>query len=75
MDISKALGQLGVGLSRVLRYSYGGFLVVAFAALLNPGDAKPVLDAMGWKLAGITALVIGAGVYATHRHLLTSKWV
>ena len=70
MDIGEALDKLGIRLSRLLRYSYGGFLLLGFAALLNPTDAKPVLDAMGWELAALSAIAVGAGIYATHRSVV-----
>lgn len=66
MAVDKAIATLGVELSRLLRYSYGGFLFIAFAAFLNPMGLKAAL-ALSWQLAALTALVVGAGLYAAHR--------
>ena len=66
----KTLETLGIGLSRLLRYSYGGFLLIVFASLLDHDTTKPTLDAMSWQLASLAAVVVGAGLYATHRAIV-----
>jgi hypothetical protein len=70
MDVGDAVQRLGIGLSRLLRYSYGGFLLIVLAAVLNPADTQIVLAAMGWELAALSAIVVGAGIYATHRSVV-----
>lgn len=58
---------LGIGLSRLLRYSYGGFLLIALASVVAPIHTHNVLHTIPWELAALSALVIGAGIYAVHR--------
>src|SRR6266849_3265549 len=58
------------GVSRLLRYSYGGFLLAVIASLADQKHTKWVVDTLGWELAALTTLVLGAGVYAFHRHLV-----
>ena len=70
METGKTLEALGLGLSRLLRYSYGGFLLIALASFLNPSDTKRILDAMSWQLAALSAVVLGAGIYAVHRSVV-----
>ncbi len=70
MEIDKALKTLGIGLSRVLRYSYGGFLVVAFGSVVNPPGMQIILKTISWELTALSALVIGAGIYAAHRSVV-----
>jgi hypothetical protein len=65
--MGELLEKLGLGLSRLLRYSYGGFLLVGLLSLLRHDIAKPAREAMGWELVAVTAVVIGAGAYAIHR--------
>ena len=65
--MSEALDKLGLGLSRLLRYSYGGFLLVGLLSIINDDLAKRAREAMGWELVVITAVVVGAGAYAIHR--------
>jgi hypothetical protein len=67
MDPNKLLESLGIGLSRLLRYSYGGFLLIAFIFTMNSAWAKVIRDAMSWPLMAITAAVLGAGIYSIHR--------
>jgi hypothetical protein len=69
-ETTETLKSLGLGLSRLLRYSYGGFLVIAFAAILEPGVVKSAREAMSWELAALTAVVLGAGIYAVHRSVV-----
>jgi len=66
-EIAELVVKLGLGLSRVLRYSYGGFLLLFLGCFLNPALAKKVLDPMPWELAALTIFVLGTGLYAIHR--------
>ncbi len=67
MDLANALENLGVGLSRLLRYSFGGFLLVVLSSVVNPDGAKLVVGAISWQLAALSAFVLGVGLYAAHR--------
>lgn len=68
--IEPTFKSLGVGLSRLLRYSFGGFLFIVLATVINPTDVDARLDAITWEIAAIAALVVGAGLYAAHRSLI-----
>jgi len=63
----EVLKSLGIGLSRLLRYSYGGFLLVVFFSFVSSDKAKLIQDAMSWELVALTTVVVGAGLYAIHR--------
>lgn len=68
--LAKVLEALGIGLSRLLRYSYGGFLLIVLASVVNPIDTEKTLKPMPWELAALSAVVLGAGIYAAHRSLV-----
>jgi hypothetical protein len=68
--IDPTLKKLGVGLSRLLRYSFGGFLFIALAALVNPTSVNTRLGGIPWEVTALAALVVGAGFYAAHRSLI-----
>jgi hypothetical protein len=70
METEKALQQLGVGLSRLLRYSFGGFLLIVLSALVNREQTGHILKAIPWQLTALAAVVVGAGLYAAHRSLV-----
>jgi hypothetical protein len=70
METDKVLKELGVGLSLFLRYSYGGFLLIVLASIVNPTAAGKVFNSMSWELAGLSAVVLGAGIYALHRSVV-----
>src|SRR5258705_9094540 len=70
METEKVLESLGLGLSRLLRYSYGGFLLIVLASVVNPADSGKVLNAMPWQLAALSSLLIGASIYAVHRSVV-----
>jgi hypothetical protein len=61
------LKLFGFGLSRLLRYSFGGFLAVVIAAKVNPVGTAEYFKALGWQLAALASVVLGAGIYAAHR--------
>ena len=65
--MGEILKALDIGLSRLLRYSYGGFLLVAFGSFLGPESVRVAREAMSWELTAVVALVMGAGIYALHR--------
>jgi len=68
--IAEVVAGLGLGLSQLLRYSYGGFLLVGLYSVLDHRTAQEAREAMGWQLTAITALVVGAGLYAIHRTVI-----
>ena len=70
MYLAKTLNELGIGLSRVLRYSFGGVLLIVFAAVLDPSDTWMILKKIQWQLAVVAVIVLGAGVYSVHRHVV-----
>lgn len=67
---AEILSSLGLGLSRLLRYSYGGFLLIGFTSIMNPTYAESVREALSWQLVALTAIVVGAGLYAVHRNAI-----
>lgn len=70
MDFGTALDRLGLGLSKLLRYSFGGFLLLVVAAVVNPDETGKILDVMPWQLSALSAIVVGVGIYAAHRSLI-----
>jgi hypothetical protein len=77
--MNKAIESLGLGLSRLLCFSYGGILLVVCAACLAPAQVKTLIDALHPSLAILAIVVIGAAIYILHRtivmpvhHLLVS---
>jgi hypothetical protein len=57
-------------LAKLLSYSYGGFLVIVLAGVLNDQALTTLRKAMSWELMAIAAVVVGAGVWAFHRNLI-----
>lgn len=77
--MNKTIESLGLGLSRLLCFSYGGILLVVCAACLAPAQVKTLIDALHPSLAILAIVVIGAAIYILHRtivmpvhHLLVS---
>jgi len=70
MDAKQIIELLGIGLSRVLRYTFPAALLVLTFALVDNCQAKLVYDTLGWPLSIFCALVIGIGIYAVHRGLV-----
>ena len=70
MNVEKLLQSLGIGLSRALRYSFPGILLGCAFALVDPSRAKSIYEALGLPLSVFSILVIGIGLYATHRSLI-----
>jgi hypothetical protein len=65
--MNKTIDSLGLGLSRLLCFSYGGFLLVICAACLAPAEVKTLIDALHPSLAILAVVVIGAAIYILHR--------
>ena len=70
METKQIFESLGIGLSRALRYSFPAALLVLTFALVDPCYAKFVYETLGSTLTIFCALVIGIGLYATHRSLV-----
>jgi hypothetical protein len=77
--MNKTIESLGLGLSRLLCFSYGGFLLIVCAACFAPAKVKTLIDALHPSLAILAIVVIGAAIYILHRtivmpvhHLLVS---
>lgn len=64
------LKWLGLRFSKLLSYSYAGFLLIVVAGVLNPGALSGFRGAASWELTALAAVVVGAGVHAFHRTLL-----
>lgn len=70
MDAKGMMETLGVGLSRILRYSIGGFLFILTFALIDPCVAVNLFHQLGWQLTVLSAIVVGVLTYAIHRGLV-----
>jgi len=77
--MNKTIEAIGLGLSRLLCFSYGGILLVVCAACLAPEQVKTLIDALHPSLAILAVVVVGAAIYVLHRtivmpvhHLLVS---
>jgi hypothetical protein len=68
--MNKTIESLGLGLSRLLCYSYGGFLLVVCAACFAPAEVKTLIDALHPGLAVLAIIVIGAAIYVLHRTIV-----
>jgi len=69
-SMSLDVGKLGMGLSRWLRYSYGGFITALL--LIYLGKTKFISDVvinLKWPLALVCMIVVGATVYIFHRRI------
>lgn len=64
------LKLFGSGFSRLLRYSFGGFLAVAIAAKVNQAGTELYVKTLPWELDALTIVVVGVGIYAAHRSLV-----
>jgi hypothetical protein len=68
--MNKTIESLGLGLSRLLCFSYGGFLLVVCAAFFAPSGIKTLIDALHPSLAILAIVVIGAAIYVLHRTII-----
>ena len=68
--MNKTIESLGLGLSRLLCYSYGGFLLVVCAACFAPSGVKTLVDALHPSLAILAIVVVGAAIYVLHRTII-----
>ncbi len=68
--MNKTVQSLGLGLSRLLCFSYGGFLLVVCAACFAPSGVKTLVDALHPSLAILAVVVIGSAIYVLHRTIV-----
>jgi len=68
--MNKTIESLGFGFSRLLCFSYGGFLLVVCAACFAPSEIKTLIDALHPSLAILAVVVIGAAIYVLHRTII-----
>ena len=68
--MNKTIESLGLGLSRLICFSYGGILLVVCAACLAPSQIKTLIDALHPSLAILAVVVIGAAIYILHRTII-----
>lgn len=68
--MNKTIESLGLGLFRLLCFSYGGFLLVVCAACFAPSRVKTIIDALHPSLAILAVIVIGAAIYILHRTIV-----
>lgn len=59
-----------LSLRELLRYGYGGFLAIVFAAIIDPSWTTRQMDRLGPAVVPLTAVVIGVAVYVTFRAFL-----
>ncbi|MGB2865585.1 MAG: hypothetical protein WBC05_19805 [Sedimentisphaerales bacterium] len=68
--MNKTIESLGLGLSRLLCFSYGGFLLVVCAECFAPSGIKTLIDSLHPSLAILAIVVIGAAIYILHRTIV-----
>lgn len=68
--MGKTVESLGLGLLRLLCYSYGGFLLVVCAACFSGSQTKAVIDALHPSVAVLAIIVIGAAIHVLHRTIV-----
>lgn len=66
----EVLDTFGLGLSRLLRYSFGGFLLILLFSIVDPKNTRHIVDTITPTLAVLAAIIFGAGIYAAHRGLV-----
>jgi hypothetical protein len=66
-DLVSALSGFGIGLSRLIRYTYGGILLLVFAVLFHRDKMAAYISALTPLVVVLVTVVIGAGIYVLHR--------
>lgn len=61
---------LRLGLSTMLRYAYGGLLLVLLATIFKSGFVKTMIEAMTAPVALAVTVAVGAAIYVFHRNLI-----
>ncbi len=62
--------KLGIGFSRLLRYSYSGLMIILFMMVFHYDWIKERVTDFGTSLTIIGTIVIGTGVYALFRGIV-----
>lgn len=68
--MSKTIESLGIGLVRLLCYSYGGFLLAVCAASFSAPQTKTIIDALHPSVAVPAIIVLGAAIYVLNRTVI-----
>ncbi|MHC4207835.1 MAG: hypothetical protein ACYSTT_24540 [Planctomycetota bacterium] len=68
--MNKTIDSIGIGVSRLLCFSYGGFLLIVCAACVAPDRVKTLVDALHPSLAILAIVVIGSAIYVLHRTII-----
>jgi hypothetical protein len=59
-----------LNLNRILRYGYGGLLILIFSTLIKPDTVKTIIDSLGVIIAPFAVLGLGTAFYIIHRYVL-----
>lgn len=59
-----------LGISRLIRYSYGGFLLLFIVSIINPEIVKSIINSLGTIISILVILNIGASIFVIHRYVL-----
>ena len=62
--------KFNMGLSRLLRYSYGGVLLIIMMLLFDKDWAKEMISSTGTSLIVFVVVVVGAGLYVLYRSII-----
>lgn len=69
-EVLQVIHGIGIGLSSVIRYGFAGFVFLALVAALDPTWTEVRVNSLGTGLTALTAFIVGAGIYATHRSIV-----
>ena len=69
-DVHETIVLPRLTIHELLRYVYGGVLLMLVAAIWDPGSTKKTIDALGPVMTPLVAVSLGAGVYAIYRAFL-----
>ncbi|MEE9555050.1 MAG: hypothetical protein V3W18_12205 [candidate division Zixibacteria bacterium] len=64
-------GFFSIGLSRLIRYFYGGFLIIIIFLLFKAKETYEIITDLPAEISLIATLVIGALIYVAHRSIIT----
>ena len=62
--------KLNLSLSQIIRYGYGGFLLIGILLIFQPDIIKKSIDSAGAIVAPIAILSIGACIYIIYRYVI-----
>ncbi len=69
-EYASVFKELGIGLSRFLRYTYGSFLLFMLALIIKPKVIQETFKDIDTTVLVLGFLVVGVGVYVFHRGLV-----